>query len=123
MSPETIESVVVAILSLITGAGGVHAWNRRKAADKFLKIDDMLLTVGEHEKQCQKRWEERAKVCNLEIREAIREGFAEGAAEIHVRINKLEDEQEKQRERLDRMRDRIKASYGAAHIVGTVEPG
>jgi hypothetical protein len=122
MTPEMIESVVVAILSLITGAGGVHAWNRRKS-EKFMKMDDMLLTVGEHEKQCQQRWAERSKVCNLEIREAIREGFADGAAEIHVRINKLEDEQEKQRERLDKMRDRIKTSYGSAHIASGVEPG
>jgi len=122
VSPETIETVVVAALTFLVGGGGVHAWNKRKS-QSFLKINDMLLTVGEHESICRKLQDEKAKAFGLEIKLAIQDGFREAALEIYRDLEKIKDEQARQRERLERIKESIGKSYGAAHIASAIEPG
>lgn len=123
MSPELFETIVIALLSVLTGAGGVHAYNKRKHG--FVKVEDMLLTVGEHDKECSKRWEQRSKLCGLEIREAIREGFAEGAKELNEEIATVKKDVKKHDDQITAIRAAIKASYGGAtkRIADHIEPG
>lgn len=122
MSPETIETVVVSALTFLLGGGGVHAWNKRKT-DKFLKLNDMLLTVGEHEAICRKLQDERAKAFGLEIRVAIQDGFKDAAVEVFREIEKIKDEQRRQADRIERIKETMGRSYGAHHIASTIEPG